>query len=212
MYLARVRWRSVKLVVLGATLVALIFTIRWLLGMANANGAIFSTTGLVGLTYPTGFTLRKETRVATDERPRADGTYARTPMSVIGAGDDLRGTGIFAASAVTRGLLMVDLKHPWRLDPALNADLEKLVEAHVERKLTFHETRREEATCAGQKGDAVTSTFDDGKEPGTLFRCSFFLAGNAYMLGYIVYDRSAADAPQLRALVDRMQIFVPRSR
>lgn len=197
---------------MGATLVALIFVIRFLLSTSNANGEIFATTGLVGLTYPQGFKLRKETRVATDERPRADGTYARTPMSVIGAGDDLRDTGIFAASAVTRGILMVDLKHPWRLDPGVNDDLEKQVEAHLERKLTFHETRREEATCAGQKGDAVISTFDDGKGSGTLWRCSFFLAGNAYMLGYVVNDRSAADAPQLRALVDRMQIFVPRSR
>lgn len=206
------RRRTVKLVVMGATLVALVVVIRLLLATSNENGTLFATTGLVGLTYPPGFKMRKETRVATDERPRADGSYARTPMSVIGAGDDLRGTGIFAASAVTRGLLLLDAKHPWRLDPTVNDDLDKQVEAHLERKLALHETGREDTVCDGQKGVAITSTFDDGKESGTLWRCSFFLAGNAYMLGYVVYDRSAADAPQLRALVDRMQIFVPRSR
>lgn len=210
MYLARVRWRTARLVVMGALLVGVIFVIRALLGAAHENGALYATTGLVGLTYPPGFAPRKETRIATNERPRADGTYAKTPMSVIGAGDPVRGTGIFAATAVTRGVVMVDMKRPWHLDPSVNEELGKQIEAHLERKLVLHETGREEAKCAGQKGEAVASTFTDGKESGTLWTCSFFLAGNAYVLGYVVDERSAADAPQLRALVDRMEIRIQR--
>lgn len=70
--------------------------------------------------------------------------------------------------------------------------------------------RRQDATCFGEPGAAVTGRFHTKDADGTMWSCTFIRNGNAFWFTTFVSTKHAADEPDLRKIVDATELLGSR--
>jgi hypothetical protein len=175
---------------------------------ATPAGSIAASTGLLTAHYPAGFKASEVSRSS----PVPAGPEDPCPQRVCTVQFSLvrlervgRDEGVFLASFKMNGLKIgVD---PWRVSNLLHDKFEDLAKL---QGTDYAETERQDVTCLGEPGAAVSGHFSHKGEAATMWSCTFLRDGNAFWVGSFVNAKHAADDAELRAIVEATALVAKR--
>jgi hypothetical protein len=182
---------------------------------AAPAGELTAKTKLVRLHYPAGFKPEKETAQGSDltagefdDCPKkGKNRICHVETSVLIVHHATRDEGIFAFSLKSNGFRIG--RDPWLVSNLMHQGFTEQLERELfhGKKATLAERDRKDLTCLGEPGAGVTATMTYEGQTGTFFTCTFFHEGNAFMIGYVVNDNVAADAPALEKMVEGIELL-----
>lgn len=167
---------------------------------APPAGEVQASNGLVRVHYPAGFIASAE-----KEKGPAANEVAFYRSSWLSARHHQRDEAFFVLSVASGQSLGRD---PWVVSNALYKNFAKTIEEKMfQHQASLTENDRQEQTCVGNAGAVVVSTFGYEGERGTFWTCTFLRGKNAYMIGYTVNAKVAADEASLRAALERTELL-----
>jgi hypothetical protein len=163
-------------------------------------GSLNASTGLLTAHYPAGFKATETSKSSQvpagpgDPCPQRVCTVQFSLVKLDRAGRD---EGVFLASFKMNGLKIgVD---PWRVSNLLHDKFEDLAKLQGS---DYAETDRQDATCLGEPGAAVTGSFRHKGEAGTIWSCTFIREGNAFWVGSFLNAKHVADDAELKSIIE----------
>jgi len=168
-------------------------------------GSIAASNGLLVAHYPAGFKAKEDSRSVSNSAGPGDecgGRICTMNGSTIKIRHVSNDEGVMIISLKTNGLRVG--RDIWRVSNLLHSNFESEVKKGL--GFEYEEADRQDATCLGEPGAAVTGKLRRGADHGTMWSCTFLRDGNAFWIIHFVNGKHAADEAALKQIVDATEL------